>query len=87
MISGISFKGREEMLTAGIKEGISRHKFFKGDAPSEMVKEAAKEVKQLKNAAVESYRAAHQPILDKPIISNPLAQDSAVSGANIQFFG
>lgn len=82
MINGISFTGRETMLTAGVKEGVSRHKFFKGDAPSEIIKEAVKEVKELKNNGVESYKSSHQPIS-----SSALSQDSAVAGNTIQFFG
>lgn len=82
MIHGISFTGRETMLTAGVKEGFSRHKFFKGDAPSEMVKEAVKEVKQLKNERISSYIADSHPILPSPI-----AHDSAVAGENLHFFG
>ena len=82
MINGISFTGRETMLTAGLKEGKKAHKFFKGDAPTEMGNTVVKEVKQLKNEGVSAFIPDSQPIL-----TSPLAKDSAVTGENIHFFG
>lgn len=83
MLNGISFTGRETMLTAGLKKPAKLN-FFKPDTPSEMVETVAKEVKQVRDLGIESYVAAHQNILPE---ANSLAHDSAVTGENLHFFG
>lgn len=89
MINGISFTGRETMLTAGLKNPQVKEAakaavdFFKADAPhggAETVAETATRLSRTNN--LESYKAAHQPIL-----TNPIARNSAVTGENLHFFG
>ncbi len=83
----ISFTGRETMLTAGLKEVKKVTKsieessgYFNALAPHGAADSAAAEVAKTSRAnAVNSYKASHQQI--------NLANDSAKSGATIEYFG
>lgn len=62
MINRIAFTGREEMLTAGLKNPKKMEQvvdFFKADAPHGISK-----AKAAVNRNIESYVLAHQPIKD-----------------------
>lgn len=90
MINGISFTGRETMLTAGLKNPEVKNAakevagFFRADAligSSEIVA-GDTAAKLAKESNIASYKAAHQPIS-----ASVLSQDSAVNGENFNFFG
>lgn len=60
-MNGISFTGRETMLTAGIKKS-AKASFFKGDVPSEAIKNDDAIMKALDNVSRTDFIKADYPI-------------------------
>lgn len=91
MLNKISFTGREEMLTKGLKNPKQVTKtieeaagYFNQCAPHGGAETAVeKAAKASASRTIDSYVAAHQPI-NTPV---SLAQDSAKSGEILEYFG